>query len=110
MKEWYAVKGLFRWYFKSNGKTDLIEERIVLFEARSFDHALDLAEREAKTYCAPDRKANFRIEPAGWWYAYLVGERPAAGVEVFSRRCSTSLSSNSFVRRYYPSSHRARAG
>lgn len=28
--DWYSVKGLFRWYFKENGRTILIEERVVL--------------------------------------------------------------------------------
>jgi len=110
MESWYTVKGLFRWYLKASGTTDRIEERIVLFRARSFDHALDMAEREAKKYCAPDRKANFRIEPVGWWYAYALNQRPSSGAEVFSRRSITSLSSESFVRRYYPESHRANAG
>ena len=110
MEAWYSVKGLFRWYFKSNGETDLVEERIVLFRARSFDHALKLAHREAKQYCAPDRKANFLIEPVGWWDVRLTGvtgEAPAAGAEVFSRRCNTRLSGEAFVRRYYPKSHNA---
>jgi hypothetical protein len=113
MADWYSVKGLFRWYFKSNGETDLIEERIVIFRARNFDHALDLAKRESKQYCAPDRKANFRIEAVGWWDARLlgvVGEAPAAGGEVYSRRCNTRLTAEAFVRRYYPKSHDAVAG
>jgi len=104
-QEWYSVKGLFRWYFKSNGKTDRIEERILLFKARDFDEALDLAEHEAKKYCAPDRKANFRIEPVGWWHAYWISEKPQSGIEIFSRRCETTLSAKSFVSRYYPKSH-----
>ena len=104
------MKGLFRWYLKAGGKTDRVEERIVLFKARSFDHALDMAEREAKNYCTPDRKATFRIEPVGWWYAYSLSEGLVSGAEVFSRRCATSLSAKAFVRRYYPASHRANAG
>jgi len=110
MEGWYTVKGLFRWYLKASGKTDRVEERIVLFKARSFDHALDMAEREAKKYCAPDRKATFRIEPIGWWYAYSLSESLVSGTEVFSRRCTTSLNAKAFVRRYYPASHRANAG
>ena len=106
-KEWYAVKGLFRWYMKDGGQTDQVEERVVLFEAESFDHALDLAEAEAATYCVPDPEANFLIEPAGWWHAYWIGETPAHGVEVFSRGAKTGLDSKSFVKRYYPKSHNA---
>lgn len=109
-REWYAVKGLFRWYFKSDGTTDSVEERVVLFLAASFDDAIALAETEASEYCAEDPAANFRIEPVGWWNAYWIGEEPKSGVEVYSRLCSTELSSDAFVRRYYPRSHDGRAG
>ncbi|QBB71073.1 DUF4288 domain-containing protein [Pseudolysobacter antarcticus] len=109
MKEWYSVKGLFRWYFKSNGKTDRIEERVLLFKASDFDDALNLAEREATKYCALDRKANFSIEPVGWWHAYWIGDEPASGAEVFSRGCETNLEAQAFVRRYYPKSHHGSA-
>ena len=106
-KEWYSVKGLFRWYFKEGGRTDQIEERIVLFMAESFDEALDMAETEARFYCQPDETANFCIEPVGWWRAYWIGETPGNGVEVFSRGAKTKLESKAFVRRYYPKSHNA---
>lgn len=105
--EWYSVKGLFRWYFKEGGQTDRVEERVVLFLASSFDHALDLAEEEARIYCTPDPTANFVIQPIGWWNAYWIGNQPASGVEVYSRSCITELSAESFVRRYYPKSHDA---
>ena len=107
---WYSVKGLFRWCLKSGGETERIEERVVLFRAKSFDDALDMAAREAKIYCANDRKANFRIEPVGWWHAYWLGEEPASGTEVYSRSSITKLSGHAFVRRYYPKSHRGTAG
>ena len=66
-KDWYSVKGLFRWYFKEGGETERVEERVVLFQAESFDQALDLAEAEGERYCLEDPEANFRIEPIGWW-------------------------------------------
>lgn len=105
-KDWYAVKGLFRWYFKEDGRTCQIEERIVLFQAESFDHAIDLAEAEAVTYCEPDDQANFAFECMGWWYAHcLLGDQPEHGVEIFSRRSITELSADAFIKRYYPKSH-----
>lgn len=107
MKEWYAVKGLFRWYFPDTEETDRIEERVVIFKATSFDDALDLAEKEAVVYCKKDPKSNFKIEPCGWWHAYWVGEEPQHGVEIFSRGCKTQLESKPFIRRYYPKSHKA---
>ncbi len=104
-KEWYSVKGLFRWYMNDGGATERIEERVILFEANSFDDAIDLAEAEAKSYCCPDRSANFRIEPVGWWHAYWIGETPASGIEVFARGAKTELAADAFVRRYYPRAH-----
>lgn len=105
-KEWYGVKGLFRWYFKDSGKTSCIEERVVLFQATSFDQALDMAEKEATNYCQNDPEANFSIESLGWWNVYWIGEEmPVTGVEVYARLSDTSLSGDSFIRRYYPKSH-----
>ncbi|WP_066262527.1 DUF4288 domain-containing protein [Hydrogenophaga flava] len=104
-REWYAVKGLFRWYFKSDGSTDSVEERVLLFLASSFDEALAMAESEAQVYCADDPKANFSIESMGWWDAYRVEEEPNSGVEVYSRLSKTNLSVDAFIRRYYPRSH-----
>lgn len=103
--EWYAVKGLFRWYFKEGGATERIEERVVLFQAGDFDEALNLAEMEGRRYCVNDEHANFGIEPLGWWSAYWIGGQPSNGVEVFSRSCNTRLSGQSFLRRYYPKCH-----
>ena len=105
MEEWYSVKGLFRWYFIANGETNRIEERVLLFKALDFEHALDLAEKEAIKYCEADREANFRIEPVGWWRAYWLGGNPVHGAEVFSASSITRLNSSAFLRRYYPKSH-----
>lgn len=105
-RDWYAVKGLFRWYFQDSGTTERIEERVVLFRARDFDEALDLAEAEGQSYCARDENANFGIEPLGGWHAYRIGEAPADGVEIFSRSCLTTLGGEAFLRRYYPKIHR----
>jgi hypothetical protein len=103
--DWYSVKALFRWYFRDGGETARVEERVVLFRAGSFEQALDLAESEGRAYCIDNPEANYRIEPAGWWHAYWIGEAPGHGVEVFSRGCATDLGAKAFVRRYYPRSH-----
>lgn len=102
---WYAVKGLFRWYFKETGDTSNFEERVVVFWASSFDEALDLAEKEAITYCTEDPTANFRIESLNAYMAYLIDEPIVSGVEVFSRLMDSDLTSEKFLRRYYPKSH-----
>lgn len=93
---------------KADGATDRIEERVVLFEAESFDHAIDLAAVEAVQYCASDEQANYCIEPTGWWHAYWLGATPANGIEVFSRSSQTTLGGQAFIRRYHPKSHNAR--
>lgn len=109
-KTWYAVKGLFRWYFKETGNTANFEERVVVFLASSFDEALDLAEQEAKTYCTEDPSANFRIESINAFMAYLIDEPITSGMEVFSRLMDSDLSSERFLRRYYPKCHEHKAG
>ncbi len=40
--EWFAVKGLFRWYFKDTGDTGKVEERVVLFGPRISTKRLNL--------------------------------------------------------------------
>ena len=104
--EWYAVKGLFKWYFKDTGATANVEERIVIFLAKSFDHALDLAEVEANDYCTGDETTNYRIEAMGWWNAYRIGEAHiTSGIEVYSRLMETQLSGEAFIKRYFPKCH-----
>jgi hypothetical protein len=105
-KEWYAVKGLYRWYLKESGETLKVEERVLLFDTTSFDTAIDLAEKEAAEYCEEDEQANFLIEPMGWWNAYLIGEEKIeSGAEIYSRLMSSSLGPEAFIKRYCPKSH-----
>ena len=109
-KTWYAVKGLFRWYFKESGDTSNFEERVHIFWASSFDEALDLAENEAITYCTEDPSANFRIESLMAIMVYLVHAPLESGVEVFSRLMDSDLTSEKLHLRYYPKSHEHKPG
>jgi len=104
-KTWYAVKGLYRWHFKETGDTVNFEERVVVFLASSFDEALNLAEQEANRYCTDDPTANFRIESTKAFWVYLIDEEIINGTEVFSRLMDSGLSTERFLRRYYPKSH-----
>ena len=107
---WHSVKGLFRWYFKDGGETSNVEERVVLFRAANLDEALDMAEREALTYCEEDPTANYLIESMGWWNAYRIADEAVGeGTEIHSRLMDTALSSKSFLRRYFPTSHNHKA-
>ena len=94
---WFGAKLLFR--SKSSGKplaTDstydpnstLVEERVVLFKARDFNHAIRMAEKEARSYAR-----HWRVNPFGQrvitrylgaCHAFKLFNTPAEGVEVFS--------------------------
>jgi hypothetical protein len=80
---------------------------VVLFFACSFDDALLMAEKEVQDYCRIDDPfANFCTEPMEWFEAYLIDDQPVDRLEVFSRLMDTKLSESSFIRRYYPKSHK----
>ena len=103
MGEWFSVKGIFRWFFKEDGKTALFEERIIIVKADSFDEALDKAEIEAVKYCEEDPKANYQIESLKKFYAYeILEEELSEGIEVFSNRREIALDSGSYLERFYP--------
>ncbi|MFC3151968.1 DUF4288 domain-containing protein [Litoribrevibacter euphylliae] len=98
---WYAVKTLYRTFtdgFVENPDEDfredldMLEERIVLLRADSFDDAIEQAEREAREYARVEQTNPYGqricinyIEACD---AYMLGEAPSESVEVFS---STSL-------------------
>lgn len=104
-KEWYTVRGIFRWYFKESGETANFEDRILTFRADSFDDALDMAEKEAREYCEEDPKANYKIESLGIWNAYSTQEKTIEnGIEVFSQRFDSDLTSEEYIKKYYPKS------
>lgn len=95
----YSVKGVFRWFFKENGETAQFEERLIYVEANSFDHALDLAEKEAEEYCLNDEKANFVIESLGRFRAYEIIDNIEPETEIYSERFESSLSVEEFLNR-----------
>ena len=95
--KWYGVKTLYRW--KSAGRpravdehfansVSLLEERVVLVRARSFDEAIARAEKEARKYARTSHR-----NPYGQWVrtkylqacdAFEILEEPGVGTEVFS--------------------------
>ncbi len=93
---WFGVKTLYR--SRATGRPTsrlwlqadaaLLEERVVLFRARSFADALSKAEREAVRYSA-DTHTNPYGQIVSTKYlgvadAYALYDDPASGVEVFS--------------------------
>lgn len=96
--KWYGVKTLYR--AETTGKADhkgagfdpqatMVEERVVLFRARSFDEAVRKAEREAQQYvtdsdytgCFGQRVSTRYMGCADVFWLF---EPPAEKVEVFS--------------------------
>jgi hypothetical protein len=97
--KWYGVKTLFRISSQSEPQgTDeyydpdftLVEERVVLVKARSFDEALRKAENEARRYENDSPHRNPYGQQVLTRYlqaadAYELAEQPGPYVEVFSR-------------------------
>ncbi len=93
--KWFGVKTLFR--TAAVGKPDapngaynstLVEERIVLFRARSFEDAIREAEREARVYARASHLNPYgqRVVTRylGACDAFELFDPPRAGAEVFS--------------------------
>lgn len=95
--KWYGVKTAYRTtavgeprnvdrYY--DPEATLVEERVVLFRARSFDEALAKAEQEALRYVDSDRfnrySQRLRKRFLGRTNAFELFEAPGAGVEAFS--------------------------
>ena len=94
---WYGVKTLFRLGAvgkpaKEDAKYDpgttLVEERVVLFRARGFAEAVQLAEREARSYARHRHRNPYGQQVVtrylGACDAYQLFDPPAEGREVFS--------------------------
>ena len=95
---WYAVKSLYRScavgrpvavdrYYDPDAT--LVEERVVLFRARSFDEAIRKAEAEGRAYAASYDHANrygqqVRQEYLDTCTAFELSDPPGPGREIFS--------------------------
>lgn len=96
---WYAVKTLYRTTAVGRAaKRDehydadatLVEERVVLFLAGSFEQAIDRAEKEAERYASGTAYENpygqrVKREFLGACDAFHLGQEPGDGREVYSR-------------------------
>lgn len=99
---WYGVRTLVRLIATGKPKkTDkhfdpmstLVEDRIVLFRADSFDSAIMKAEKEAQQYCRGTRFTNIygqsvRMKLLRIFHAFTIDGEPVVGSEVYS---STTL-------------------
>ncbi len=90
--DWYSVRCVFR----DRNSARLLEERITLWRAGSFDEALEQAEREAKEYASA---LNLRyLEPA---QAFKLSQEPGAGAEMFSLMCESDLSDEAYLTTFF---------
>src|SRR5262245_33956163 len=98
-KSWYAAKCIFLHAETKRGPRQMYEERIVLLKARSFDEAIDRAEKEAEEYCRDLDGCTY----AGYVDAFLLyDERIGDGTEIFSSMCSSDLKPKEYLNQYYP--------
>lgn len=94
---WFGVKTIYR--IEAFGRPQaidsaydpdatLIEERVVLFRARSFDEAIRKAEKEALRYAASQHRNPYgqtvKMRYLEACNAFLLYELPGVGVEVYS--------------------------
>ena len=101
----YSVRCIFRWRPRQDQKAKhLYEERITLWQAKSIDHAIELAEQEAEAYASED------MEFLGYSQAYaLFAPVTANGIEVFSLLRESDLDPDNYIDTYFDTG-RERAG
>jgi hypothetical protein len=95
---WYGVKSLYRTRVVGKPKepdkhydaqSTMVEERVVLIHARSFEEAIQKGEREARIYASNDLHKNpfgqqVRCRFLGNLDAFCLFEAPGSKVEAFS--------------------------
>jgi hypothetical protein len=72
---WFSVRCIFK-----DLDSDIYEERITLWRAQDFDHAIALAEAEADEYA----QAIGGLEYLNFAQAYHLADEPESGSEIFS--------------------------
>ena len=93
---WFGVRCLFR-----HGDA-MYEERITLWRARDFEHAIELAEAEAAQYCEDLADPRVPTEYVGLAQAYVLDDDPGMqGAEVFSLIRDSELSPSDYIDRFF---------
>jgi hypothetical protein len=96
VEQWYGVKLVFEW--RKQRRRFGYEERVVLVRAKSFEHAIDEAEHEAKEYVAG---AGFELRYVSFADAYLISaQRVRHRTEVYSVLRRSRLSPTRFLNRF----------
>jgi hypothetical protein len=87
---WFGVRCVFR------GSTGLYEERVTIWEADDFDHAIQLAEEEATIYAG-----NAASMFLGFAQAFKMTASLESGVEVFSLMRESTLEPDEYLSRFF---------
>jgi hypothetical protein len=123
--KWFGVRTVYR--IDARGRpvgrdelyspaTTLVEERVVVLKARSFQEAIHKAEVDARRYVADCRHRNpygqlVRARYVGYCEAYRADRRIASGAEVFSTSevVPRRVSDKAVLRRLFGSHESSRA-
>lgn len=92
---WFGVRCVFAW---SGWDGTPFEERITLWRARSLDHAIELAEREAGEYA--ERHGLERL-PLSQAYAIAEEGGIRSGMEVFSLLRDSDLAPGQYISTFF---------
>ena len=98
MPNWYAVRSIFQFGVKEDGR-NIFEERIVVFRAGDADEAFAKAEAEAEEYARQD-SGDMEICPDMELYVQD-GDPLIDGYEVWSQLFQTSESFDEFFQNRY---------
>jgi hypothetical protein len=88
---WYTVRCVFR---RTSWEGRPFEERITLWRAESLDDAIELAEREARTYADETGVEYLLFSQA---YQLSDGAEPGNGTEVFSLLRDSELAPRNYI-------------
>lgn len=81
-RSWFAVRCVVH-----HADLGVYEERVTLWQAASFDDAIELAEDDARNYAQDRNTASY----AGLAQAYELYEQPGHGSEIFSLMRTSAL-------------------
>lgn len=99
--DWYAVRCIVQLGRPAGAHANAYEERITLWQAESFDHAIERAESEAREYAStvPDSPGTY----LGLAQAYRLSDQPADGAEVFSLIRDSKHKAQAYLDRFFDS-------
>jgi len=89
---WYSVRHVIR-------NSRAFEERITLWDASSFEEAVEVAKGEAQAYASIDPS----WELLNFFQVFSLGDRPGSGDEVFSLIRESDLDAEGYVTEFFES-------